>query len=307
MKKIKEKVKRIRIVYDTYNRLDQIFRSLLYDISPSLLVKYIYFRIRRNKLNLDNPRNFEEKLIWMMLYWNHPLKVVCADKYACRDYVSVLGLDHMLPPLYGVYQNSRQIDFDQLPKKFVLKCTRGSRFNILCKDKDTLNIGQARKLLDKWQKTKFHKIAGEVHYSKISPLIICEHFLEDESGNPPIDYKMFCFHGKVHCTMVCSGRYTADPRFDYLDRDWNKRLPYGSMSSPPDKRLTCPPSYKEMVYAAEILSKPFPFVRVDLYDVKGKAYFGEMTFTPNGCIDTGLTDEAQKVMGELINLPTIRI
>lgn len=304
---IKNALKHIKLLPAVYHKTDQIFRAILYDISPLLLVSYRYYLARHKKLVLDNPRTFDEKLIWLMLYWDHPLKVVCADKYACRDYVEALGFGHMLPPLYGVYRSSKEIDFDSLPDKFVLKCTRGSRFNILCEDKSRMDVAATRKLLTKWQKTKFHKIYGEIHYAKIKPLIICEKFLEDETGNPPIDYKMYCFHGKVHCTMVCTGRYTDDPRFDYFDRDWNKRLLYGRRPSPPDREIFRPASYEDMVLAAEKLSKPFPFVRVDLYDVKGKAYFGEMTFTPSGCIDTGFSDEAQKAMGELIILPKVRL
>lgn len=307
MPDIKKTIKRIKPLILFYEKMNMAFRSLLYDISPSLLVTYLYYLARNKKLVLDSPKTFEEKLIWLMLYWNHPLKVACTDKYACRAYVEALELGHMLPQLYGVYQNSQQIDFNSLPDKFVLKCTRGSRFNILCKDKSQLDIAAARKLLTRWQRTKFHKIAGEIHYAGIKPLIICEQFLEDESGNPPVDYKMFCFHGKVHCTMVCTGRYSADLRFDYFDREWNKRLLYGSKLAPPDKKIVRPASYEEMVFTAERLSRPFPFVRVDMYDVRGKAYFGEMTFTPNGCIDTGLSDEAQKNMGELIVLPKVRL
>ncbi|MCI4444761.1 MAG: glycosyl transferase [Candidatus Aminicenantes bacterium] len=307
MLKFKEAVKRLKPVRVAYEKTKIAFFATLYNISPFLLVSYHYYKARQKKLVLDNPVTFEDKLIWLMLYWNHPLKTVCADKYACRDYVKALGLEHLLPPLYGVYQNSRQINFKTLPNRFVLKCTRGSRFNVICKDKKHLDLLQTRKLLSEWQRTKFHKIYGEIHYANIKPLIICEAFLGDDYGNPPVDYKMFCFRGQVHCTMVCSGRYTDNPHFDYFDYNWEKRLPYGRKGSPESQTIPPPLAYQAMVKAAEKLSRPFPFVRIDFYDVNGQAYFGEMTFTPNGCIDTGLTDEAQKTLGELIVLPEVKI
>jgi hypothetical protein len=307
MLKLKNAFKRVKPIRAAYEKLRIVFYAALYNISPFLLISYHYYKARHKKLVLDNPVTFEEKLIWLMLYWNHPLKRVCADKYTCRDYVKALGLEHLLVPLYGVYQNSRQIDFKSLPKRFVLKCTRGSGFNIICKDKSYLDIEKTRKLLSRWQKIKFHKIGAEIHYANIKPLIICEAFLGDDSGNLPVDYKMYCFRGKVHCTMVCSGRYTDNLHFDYFDDNWERKLPYGRRGSPESKIIPPPPSYGEMIKAAEILSKPFPFVRVDFYDVNGKAVFGEMTFTPNGCIDTGFTDEAQKILGDLIVLPEVKI
>lgn len=290
-----------------YQKIQRAFRATLYDISPFLLVSYHYYKAHRKRLVLSNPRNFEDKLIWLMLYWNHPLKTVCADKYAVRSYVEALGLENILVPLYGVYHNCRQIDFDKLPKKFVLKCTHGSKFNIICRDKSQLNIDESCKLLTRWQKIRYQKLYGEIHYAGIKPLIICEQLLEDESGHLPVDYKMFCFQGKVHCTMVCSGRYTDNIHFDYFDRDWKQRLPYGRENSPPEVEIGRPQRYEEMLSAAEKLSKPFPFVRIDMYEVKGRVYFGEMTFTPSGCIDTGLTETAQNEMGELLILPNLKI
>lgn len=285
--------------------LSSEFNALLYAISPFLLAHFRYFKLTGKILNLKNPQSFDEKLLWLSLYWRHPLKSQCTDKYAVRSYVSQNGLGNLLPNLIGVYSRSSEIDFSTLPRQFVLKCTHGCKFNIICKDKDKLNIENTLSLLDKWMKINISNMWGEIHYEQIKPRIICEEFLDDLTGNLPVDYKLFCFSGIVHCTMACTERdltgYGA--KYHYYDRNWEKRLPYDRSTISTDKVLPKPASYREIIKAAEILSKPFPFVRVDLYDIQGKAVFGEMTFTPNGCIDTDTTAIGQQELGKLVSLP----
>jgi hypothetical protein len=243
--------------------------------------------------------------MWLMLYWQHPLKSQCADKYAMRTYVSEHGLEHLLPELLGVYENSGEINFDTLPECFCLKCTHGCGFNIICKNKNEMDAGEAKKNLDAWLKADFSKAYGEIHYARIKPRILCEAYLGGRNGNLPDDYKVFCFHGKAHFTMVCTERklngYGAT--YEYYDREWGHKLPYSKSATHTDRMLPRPEAYDEMIHAADILSKPFPFVRMDFYCINGNAIIGEMTFTPAGCIDTGYTDAAQRSMGEWIKLP----
>jgi len=283
---------------------DRRVHRLLYRRHPELLARYRFRTILKRRLDLEAPSRFDEKLAWLMLYWQHPLKTVCADKLGMREHVSARGFAHMLPALYAVYDTSREIDVDSLPSRFVLKCTHGSRFNVFCLDKRTLNLDALYRQLDAWLAIDFAESCGELHYSGITPRILCEEYLGDDEGNLPRDYKMSCFHGRVHFTMVCSGRSAnRRPRcFDYYDRDWREKLPYSKSGLHPERQVPKPDAYDAMLAAAETLSRPFPFVRMDFYCVDGRPYLGEMTFTPSGCTDKGYADAIQS-LGALITLP----
>ena len=302
--KLYNTLKKINLIRNWYEKIDEHSRVLLYTLSPTLLVKYKYL-IKRHKLpNLKQPETFDEKLLWLMIYWRHPLKTKCTDKYELRAYVKDHNLECILPDLLGVYNAPDEIDFFNLPVRFVLKCTHGCGTNIICKDKRKLNISETKAKLTAWMKKDISKVGGEMHYAKIRPRIICECFLDDLSGDVPIDYKIYCFNGKAHCTMVCRERSISErAKFYFYDREWNKTLSYNTTSMLPSINIPKPAAYEEMIDAAEKLSKPFPFVRMDFYSIKGKAVIGEMTFTPNGCIDTGYTDQAQQELGMLIKLP----
>jgi len=210
-----------------------------------------------------------------------------------------------LPELLGVYENSSKIDFDILPAKFVLKCTHGCGFNIICNNKVALDKSEVRRKLDKWMLTDLSKVSGELHYAAMKPQIICEQFLDDHVNDLPIDYKIYCFNGKPHCTLVALDRDKEGHTdfFDIYDLDWKHKLPYYKSRLLTERETPKPEAYDEMIAAAEALSKPFPFVRMDFYNIRGKAVLGEMTFTPAGCIQPGYTDLAQNQLGSLIKLP----
>lgn len=284
-------------------------RRFLYDVSPGLLVQYLSLKTGGRLFHPGRARTFEDKLRWLMLYWREPLKSQCADKYAVRSYVTERGLGHLLPELLGIYGSSAEIDFSSLPEKFVLKCTHGSGFNLLCRDKARFDVKAGVKMLDRWMKADISKVNGEVHYASIRPRILCETFLGDPSAASITDYKIHCFHGRPHCTMVCTEREpeTHKSKFDYYDISWEHKLAYCRTGLSTGRDIPKPEAYEEMIEAAGKLSAPFPFVRVDLYSFRGKALFGEMTFTPNGCVDIDLTDLAQNTMGDLIVLPAKRL
>ena len=258
-----------------------------------------------NRLDLDNPQSFDEKLHWLNLYWQHPLKMRCGDKYDMRDYVKEHGLGYILPELFGVYENSCQIDFNNLPQRFVLKCTHGSGFNIVCLDKRSVNVVEVCRKLDAWMKMDYSKVEGEVYYAQIKHRIICEEYLDDLTNELPIDYKIFCFDGKAYCTVACTGRTINGVAKHYIfyDREWKNKLPFDKTSIQINVSIPRPEAYEEMIEAAEKLSRPFPCVRMDFYSIKGKAILGEMTFTSSGCTHHTLTDIAQQKLGELLRLP----
>ena len=285
---------------------DETFRRALLRISPLWLVRYLYKRQTGKWFNPRHPRTLDEKLLWLMIYWRHPLKSRCADKYAVRSYVEENGLGRLLTDLLGVYRSGREIDFASLPDRFVLKATHGSRYNIVCTNKAALDLEGARRTLDAWRKVDFSKFCGELHYASIEPRIICEEFLEDAPGMSLNDYKVYCFDGRAHCTMACTDRTDAGAKYDFYDRDWKVKLAYSKTSLLANRDIPKPDAYEEILEASERLSRPFPFVRMDFYSVKGRAVFGEMTFTPHASIDSYMTDLAQTTMGGLIKLPKKR-
>ncbi len=294
---------------DVYYFLQRSFKlryaRLLLNHFPLFYAQYRYKHTYGRKANLSNPVSFDEKLLWLMLFWRHPLKTECGDKYTMRNYVSNQGLAHLLPELIGVYNKSSEIDFGKLPEKFVLKCTHGCGFNIICHNKAEFDIKEARLKLDKWMTIDFSKIAGELHYASMKPRIICEQFLDDLASDKPMDYKVYCFNGKAHCIMVAQGRDDRGhtDKFDIYSLGWKSKPPYYTSDSAEERDIPIPEAYDEIIVAAEALSKPFPYVRMDFYSIRGKAVLGEMTFTPSGCIQNHYTAKAQITLGSLIQLP----
>jgi len=306
---IRHKIKKITLIYKIYKAYrhfsHKVTMKILMKLSPVLASKYYFKRTTGKKLNLKNPVLFNEKCRWLNLYWQHPLVTTCADKYEVRGYIEKFGYPDILNELYGVYEDVSHIEWDSFPQKFVIKCTHGSQTNILCRDKDKFDVLEAEKLLSKWMKIKFIG-AADVHYKKIKPRIICENYIETEQGIYPNDYKMYCFNGKVHCTVVCSMRNTGQTKFVMYDKLWKNKLPYISDSFLSNRDFEKPLSYDKMIEIAEKISLPFPFVRVDFYETdEGKPIFGEMTFTPAGCRCKEYTDIALKELGDMIILPQV--
>lgn len=288
-----------------YDAVFGFVRTFLYRLSPVLTARQ-RFRLETGRaLPLHHPVTFDEKLFWLMLFWRHPLKAQCADKLGVRRYAEGLGLGHLLVDLIGVFETPEAIDFGALPDQFALKGTHGCGYNIICRDKAALDPERTRRQLARWMKQDYARVYGEVQYEGLTPRILCEPFLDDGTGRAPTDFKLHCFHGKVHYTTVCTGRGPdgQGAHYDHYDREWRRQMPISTFGVHPERWHPQPAGYEAMVEAAERLSKPFPFVRVDFYSVRGKVLLGEMTFTPGGCLDPGLTDEAQRALGDLIHLP----
>lgn len=304
-KKIIKRTGAVSLYYTFLHKYEALYQASLIRFSPVLFVKYRYKKIYGKSIRLRNPETFDEKLLWLLLYWRHPLKTECGDKYTMRLYLEQKGWGHLLPELLGVYESSNDIDYDTLPHKFVLKCTHGCGYNIICTNKDEFDKYDAKTKLDKWMKIDYSKVAGEIHYNSMRHRIICEQFLDDLACDLPVDYKVYCFDGKVHCTLSVHERKldVHHALFDFYDREWKTKLSYSRSSLLADRKIPKPVAYDEMLEAAENLSKPFPFVRMDFYAIKGKAILGEMTFTPSGCIDKGYTDLGQTTLGNLLKLP----
>lgn len=286
-------------------KLYRKFTALISNFSPTLTSKIYYYTKLKKKLDLKNPKTFNEKLMYLKLneYETNELVVKCADKYRVREYVKEMGCEEILNELIAVYDRVQDIDFDKLPGSFVLKFNNSAGYNVICKDKNELNIKETVKKMKKWEKAPYWKYVAELQYKRIEQKIICEKFMDSGSEDSLDDYKFFCFNGKPEFCMVCVGRNHGKPKYYFMDKNWNlMRINPDGLKAPDDFFLEKPKCIDEMYKYAEKLSKPFKFVRADFYDYLGKTVFGELTFTPAGCIDGNYTDDYQIEMGNKIKL-----
>lgn len=251
--------------------------------SDSLFVSAMYKLYTGEKLNLRNPKTFNEKTQWLKVYDHNPLYHDLVDKYEVKKYVEkVLGGEYIIPTI-GVWDSFDDIDFDLLPKKFVLKSTNGggSTGVVICSDKASFDISDAKRKLEASMSYDIYRNMGEWVYKNIKPKIIAEEFLELPNGKSLNDYKFWCFNGSPKVLFYASERFNDEkrpPYFDYYDMELN-RLPLrsrGHQNSPIDLEIF--PEFEQMKKIAEKLAGNIPFVRVDLYNVAGKILFGEMTF-----------------------------
>lgn len=245
-------------------------------------------------LHLNHPRDFNELLIKRNLQTyrdkeGRSVWIMCADKYAVREYVINKGLGHILNECYGVFDSPGDISFLSLPNQFVLKLTNGCGQIYFCRDKSLLDTKSVQVRIDKWirESSTFGLKTGEWHYSAIKPRIIAEKYLQSLGDSKSIiDYKFHCIRGKVVCILVCYDRDIESHQgcFDIYDTKWN--LTEGVLAQYHLHRRVIPRplSFDQMLVIAETLSKGIDYVRVDLYEIDGKPVFGEMTFTPAGNI-----------------------
>lgn len=259
------------------------------------------------KLNLKNPKRYTEKLQWYKLYYRDPLMAKCADKYEVRSYIQEKGLEEILNTCYGVYDSEEEIDFDALPKQFVIKVTNGaSGIGMkICTDKSKLNIPELKKELHSWLKVQKNGGGREWLYYRLKPRLIVEKYLAPgKAENSLVDYKFFCFHGEPYCLYVMNERFTeGGVRQNILDLDY-KVMPYMREKIEPIRTpLKKPENFEQMIEMAKVLSADFPYVRVDFYDIDGKIYFGELTFFPESGYYDFKPDEFDFVLGEKFGLP----
>lgn len=272
--------------------------------SPKLVSKIRYRRAFGKKLDLKEPKEFNEKLMWLKLndYSKNPLVIQCADKVRVREYVEQCGCGEILTECLGVYESTEEIPWKALPQQFVLKCNHGAGYNIVCDDKNKLDVRKEREKLKKWLKQDYSLLYAEMQYHYIKPLIICEKYLQPASGFLPDDYKVYCFHGKAKCVMVCRERESEQCKYYMMDRDWNFLDWIPSASREEAKGIERPLCLKELLSYAERLSKGFPFVRMDFYVLDNRIYFGEMTFTPCGCVDNDYTETGNLELSKMLKI-----
>lgn len=260
----------------------------------------LFMNCFKRHIDWENPKTFNEKLQWLKINDRNPEHTKMVDKYEVREYISKTIGEEYLIPLLGVWNNVDDINFDELPEKFVLKCTHGSACNIICPDKSKLNIKEAKKKLKKWMKINYYYLSREWPYKNVKPRIIAEKFMVDSKSDDLKDYKFFCFNGNVKCSFVASER-DKDLKVTFFDKQWNV-LPFERSHPKSDIEISKPINYEKMVDLAEKLSKDEKFIRVDFYEINKNIYFGELTYYPGAGFEAFQPEEYDYKLGEWIVL-----
>lgn len=273
-------------------------------ISDEKYLKLMYWASIGKKLNLKNPTTFNEKLQWLKLYDRNEEYSNMVDKYEAKKWAADrIGSEYIIPTL-GVWESFDEIDFDELPNQFVLKCTHDSGGIVICKNKSTFDKNNAKKKIKKSLNRNYFLIGREYPYKDVKPRIIAEKYMEDTNTKELRDYKIFTFNGVAKSIFIVSNRQGKQPTADYFDinfRPLDFTWGYPSSKIKPLK----PESFNEMVQIAEKLAKNTVELRVDFYEVNGKAYFGEMTFFDGSGFASFHPEEWDKKFGEMIKLPNI--
>lgn len=272
-------------------------------VSPWLNTQMRFQRASGHFADLKKPRSFSEKLLWLKLYRyaDDPLVRQCADKLRVRAYVEQNGLAELLNPLLAVYDRAEDVRWEELPRQFVLKWNFGCGANLLCPDKERLDRKSAAAQLKAWGKNNFWQEFAELQYRVDKKVILCERFLEAPEGEELLDYKFYCFHGRAKAVLVIARPEAGEKAAVFMSPEWEllSDVPSRYRESLVPARPEC---LREMIAAAERLSKPFPFVRVDFYQYRGRPVFGELTFTPAAGILPAETKIGEADMGDLITL-----
>lgn len=273
-------------------RVETFFFETLTRISPKLNTKAYYFRKFGKRLNLENPSTLNEKILKLKLedYMYNPIIKKCADKYTVREYIEKTGCGEILIPLIAVYDSPAQINWESLPDKFAMKWNFGCGFNIICTDKALMNRDTVIHQMEEWGKRDDYYLShSEMQYKDVKKKIVVEEYLDAGKDKLPEDYKFYCMNGVCRTIMVCKDREIGKKaRYFFMSRDW-ALYPYSVEAiDSPNENIPKPSCIDEAIEYAERLSKGFPFVRVDLYIIDNKIYFGELTFTPAAGMDTDL-------------------
>lgn len=296
------------------NKINYILDGLVRKCGSWLPDKpYLQLRYRLNMgrcVNWSNPTFYQEKLQWLKVFNREDRFTRMVDKISAKEYAASMIGDKYIIPTLGVWNNFDEIDFDQLPNQFVLKTNNGGGNTgvIVCKDKSTLDKAKAKQCLEASLKSSIYKTYREWPYKNVEPKIFAEAFMEDDSEfnkGGLSDYKFTCFNGTADNVMVCCDRQSGETKFYFFDRNWNL-LPLNKRGreTDPSFKLPKPDCMDEMFEIAGKLSEGIPFLRVDLYYINGRPYFGETTFFPASGFDPNILPETEILFGKKIILST---
>ena len=272
-------------------------------------------RFYRRKFSWKNPRTLNEKLTWMEVYTDTSKWTEYTDKYEVRKHIESLGLKDILTECYGVWDRVEDIDFDKLPDKFVLKCTHDCGSTVIVRDKSKMNKKELLDFLDKHVSVRYGYDSCEPHYIAIKPRLMAESLIEMDnseefSSETTVDHKIRCIDGKAQYDMVCydrsleSGSGGSKTVYDLYDiHTWQPMRQFLADDGVKYRNVPRPENLERMIEIAEKIAQGFPQVRVDLYNVRGKIYFGEMTFFAFSGMNNHFTMKFQRMIGEKIQLP----
>lgn len=293
------------LFHDPRHLVFAIFRRVPWLIpNDELYVKIYYWLEMRKPLNLDNPKTFNEKLQWLKLYDRQPEYVRMVDKYEVKQYVAdKVGSQYVVPNL-GVWDKPSQIDWNALPNQFVIKTNHDGGGNgiVICKDKNCFDKRKALRELRHSYRRNSYLLGREWPYKNVKKRIMAEMYLEDNVYQELRDYKFYCFDGMVKVMLIASGRGGGHTMMNYYDENFKMLdLDQGHPHIPGN--MLKPKTFDEMKKIASILSKGIPQVRVDLYEVNGKVYFGELTFFDSGGTGAFHPQKWDEIFGSWIKLP----
>ncbi len=281
--------------------------------NPRKAVDMKWNRFYREKFPWKHPRTLDEKMTWLSVMSDTSKWSEYSDKYEVRRYIESLGLKDILTECYGVWDRAADIDFDKLPQKFVLKCTHDCHSAIIVHDKDKMNRQEAVDFLQAHLDVNYGYEWCELHYTRIKPRVIAESLIETGGGDL-IDYKINCIHGEPKYVEVIYGRELSSEGgadhavFDLYDiHNWQPMRQYKTNVDDDFRDIPRPENLDRMIEIAAKISQGFPQVRVDLYNVNGRIYFGEMTFFSASGMNNDLSREFQLMIGDMIHLPEPKV
>lgn len=288
-----------------------MIKKLLSMLSHAIPDKYyllLKYRMRYGRrLDLKSPESFNEKMLWLMLHDRKDVYTTMVDKHEAKKYVADIIGDQYIIPTLGVYDKFDDINFDCLPNQFVIKCTHDSGGLVIVRDKKELDVESARKKINKSLKRNYYYCGREWPYKNVKPRIIIEKYMEDKDSKTMRDYKIFCFNGKPEVLYLSEGLENhKTARMSFYDMDMKlidcRRSDYRPLEYTPEK----PKNFDKMKEYSSILSKGIPHLRVDWYEINGKLYFGELTFTTCGGMIPFADEKWNKKLGDLIDLGLVK-
>ena len=290
-----------------YIRDRKLHSSYGRDMDDETYIKKMFKLKMGYELDLNNPQTYNEKLQWLKLYYKNPECTKMVDKYLSKQYVADIIGEEYVVPLYGVWDSFDEIDFDSLPRQFVLKTTHDCGGVVVCKDKNTLDKEKAKSFLNKHLAHEYFYHCREWPYKNVKPRIIAEKFMKDskyQAEEGLTDYKFFCFDGEPKAMYIATDRFNEneETKFDFFDVEFN-HLPFTNGHPNSSKNIQKPEHFELMIELAKKLSEGLPHVRVDFYESEGKIYFGELTFFHMGGIVPFKPEEWDYKFGEWLKLP----
>ncbi|MGI6236598.1 MAG: ATP-grasp fold amidoligase family protein [Candidatus Excrementavichristensenella sp.] len=290
-----------------FSKWNGLARRRMLDWVPDVpFLKIQYFLKLGRRLNLKHPRLYNEKAQWIKLYDRQPIYNIFVDKLAVRDYVKQQVGEQYLIPEIARYQRPWDIQWDKLPQHYVLKCTHGSSCNIIQDGSLTpAQLEQKKARLPGWMASNWFYLSREWPYLAVKPRILVEQFLEGPNGSVPLDYKFLCFDGEPKYVIVDVDRYKDGGdghRRNFYDLNWVRQ---DMLNRHPgyDGEVPRPTCLEEMIGVARALSQGIPHIRIDLYEVAGRVYFGEMTFFHGFGMEVFRPRSFEEHLGDLIRLP----